>query len=36
AVDEKLRDLYSKSTAAMSTYTGIFTDQVLSVLKGEE
>ncbi|KAI2591652.1 apolipoprotein C2 [Homo sapiens] len=29
-------DLYSKSTAAMSTYTGIFTDQVLSVLKGEE
>ncbi|XP_055107197.1 apolipoprotein C-II isoform X1 [Symphalangus syndactylus] len=36
AVDEKLRDLYSKSTAAVSTYTGIFTDQVLSVLKGEE
>ncbi|PNJ11927.1 APOC2 isoform 3 [Pongo abelii] len=29
-------DLYSKSTTAMSTYTGIFTDQVLSVLKGEE
>ncbi|XP_011818420.1 PREDICTED: apolipoprotein C-II isoform X3 [Colobus angolensis palliatus] len=35
AAAQKL-DLYSKSTAAMSTYTGIFTDQVLSVLKGEE
>nr|XP_012302183.1 apolipoprotein C-II [Aotus nancymaae] len=35
-VDEKLRDMYSKSTAAMSTYAGILTDQVLSMLKGEE
>nr|P0DKV8.1 RecName: Full=Apolipoprotein C-II; Short=Apo-CII; Short=ApoC-II; AltName: Full=Apolipoprotein C2 [Ateles geoffroyi] len=29
-------DMYSKSTAAMSTYAGILTDQVLSMLKGEE
>ncbi|KAK2088657.1 Apolipoprotein C-II [Saguinus oedipus] len=35
-VDEKLRDMYSKSTAAMSTYAGILTDQLLSMLKGEE
>ncbi|XP_051018501.1 apolipoprotein C-II [Acomys russatus] len=36
SVDEKLRDMYSKSSAAMSTYAGIFTDQVLTLLKGEE
>ncbi|XP_032118584.1 apolipoprotein C-II [Sapajus apella] len=35
-VDEKLRDMYSKSTAAMSTYAGILTDQVFSMLRGEE
>ncbi|XP_060224652.1 apolipoprotein C-II isoform X2 [Meriones unguiculatus] len=34
-VDEKLRDTYSKSSAAMSTYAGIFTDQLLLLLKGE-
>ncbi|XP_036039447.1 apolipoprotein C-II [Onychomys torridus] len=35
SVDEKLRDMYSKSSAAMSTYAGIFTDQLLTLLKGE-
>ncbi|XP_008682674.1 apolipoprotein C-II [Ursus maritimus] len=35
-MDEKIRDMYSKSTAAVSTYTGIFTDQLLSILKGEQ
>ncbi|XP_057567845.1 apolipoprotein C-II isoform X2 [Hippopotamus amphibius kiboko] len=35
-VDEKIRDMYSKSTAAVTTYAGIFTDQVLSLLKGED
>ncbi|XP_023374712.1 apolipoprotein C-II isoform X2 [Otolemur garnettii] len=34
-VDEKLRDMYSKSTAAVSTYAGIFTDQLLTLLKGD-
>ncbi|XP_008050025.1 apolipoprotein C-II [Carlito syrichta] len=34
-VDEKLRDMYSKSTAAMTTYTAIFTDQLFSMLKGD-
>ncbi|XP_008850225.1 apolipoprotein C-II [Nannospalax galili] len=34
-MDEKLRDMYSKSSAAMSTYAGIFTDQILSLLKGD-
>ncbi|KAL1769388.1 mitochondrial import receptor subunit TOM40-like [Sigmodon hispidus] len=29
------RDMYSKSTAAVSTYAGIFTDQILTLLKGE-
>ncbi|XP_024624523.1 apolipoprotein C-II [Neophocaena asiaeorientalis asiaeorientalis] len=29
------RDIYSKSTAAVTTYAGIFTDQVISLLKGE-
>ncbi|XP_019610439.1 apolipoprotein C-II [Rhinolophus sinicus] len=36
SMDEKIRDVYSKSTAAVSTYAGIFTDQVLHLLKGEE
>ncbi|XP_036689744.1 apolipoprotein C-II [Balaenoptera musculus] len=35
AMDEKIRDIYSKSTAAMTTYAGIFTDQVISLLKGD-
>ncbi|KAL2763102.1 apolipoprotein C-II precursor [Daubentonia madagascariensis] len=35
-MDEKLRDVYSKSTAAVSTYAGIVTDQLLSLLKGEQ
>ncbi|ERE52380.1 apolipoprotein C-II isoform X1 [Cricetulus griseus] len=35
SVDEKLRDMYSKSSAAMSTYAGIFTDQLFTLLKGE-
>ncbi|CAK7301031.1 Apolipoprotein C-II [Vulpes lagopus] len=34
-MDEKIRDIYSKSTAAVSTYAGIFTDQLLSMLKGD-
>ncbi|ELW71093.1 apolipoprotein C-II [Tupaia chinensis] len=36
AVDEKIRDMYSKSTAAVTTYAGIFTDQLFSMLKGEQ
>ncbi|KAK1330093.1 hypothetical protein QTO34_010279 [Cnephaeus nilssonii] len=36
SMDEKIRDVYSKSTAAVTTYTGIFTDQLISMLKGEE
>ncbi|XP_022379714.1 apolipoprotein C-II [Enhydra lutris kenyoni] len=35
-MDEKIRDLYTKSTAAMSTYAGIFSDQLLSMLKGDQ
>ncbi|XP_062965082.1 apolipoprotein C-II [Cynocephalus volans] len=35
-VDEKIRDMYDKGTTAMSTYAGIFTDQFLSLLKGDE
>lgn len=35
SMDEKLRDMYSKSSAAMSTYAGIFTDQLLTLLRGE-
>ncbi|XP_069313575.1 apolipoprotein C-II isoform X2 [Eulemur rufifrons] len=35
-VDEKLRDMYSKSTAVVTTYAGIFTDQLLSLLKGDQ
>ncbi|XP_054444434.1 apolipoprotein C-II [Pteronotus mesoamericanus] len=36
SIDEKIRDVYSKSRAAVTTYAGIFTDQVLSLLKGDE
>ncbi|OWK15761.1 APOC2, partial [Cervus elaphus hippelaphus] len=35
-VDEKIRDIYSKSTAAVTTYAGIITDQVFSMLSGED
>ncbi|KAF5921323.1 apolipoprotein C-II [Diceros bicornis minor] len=35
-MDEKIRDMYSKSTAAVSTYTEILTDQLLSLLKGDQ
>ncbi|XP_031240064.1 apolipoprotein C-II [Mastomys coucha] len=35
SMDEKLRDMYSKSSAAMSTYAGIFTDQLFTLLRGE-
>ncbi|XP_032180441.1 apolipoprotein C-II [Mustela erminea] len=35
-MDEKIRDLYTKSTAAVSTYAGIFGDQLLSMLKGDQ
>ncbi|XP_062032786.1 apolipoprotein C-II [Lepus europaeus] len=35
AVDEKIRDMYSKSTAAMTTYASIVTDQLLTLLKGD-
>ncbi|XP_016006105.1 apolipoprotein C-II [Rousettus aegyptiacus] len=34
-VDEKIRDMYNVSTATVSTYLGILTDQVLSLLKGD-
>nr|KAF6285215.1 apolipoprotein C2 [Myotis myotis] len=36
SMDKKIRDVYSESTAAVTTYAGIFTDQVLYMLKGEE
>ncbi|XP_059521487.1 apolipoprotein C-II [Myotis daubentonii] len=36
SMDKKIRDVYSESTAAMTTYAGIFTDQVFYMLKGEE
>ncbi|KAB0346346.1 hypothetical protein FD754_011203 [Muntiacus muntjak] len=35
-VDEKIRDIYSKSTAAVTTYAGIITDQFFSMLSGED
>ncbi|KAB1273283.1 Apolipoprotein C-II [Camelus dromedarius] len=35
-MDEKIRDIYNKSTAAVTTYAGIFTDQLLSLLKGDQ
>ncbi|XP_003997697.3 apolipoprotein C-II [Felis catus] len=34
-VDEKIRDMYSTSTAAVRIYTGILTDQILSMLSGD-
>ncbi|XP_004598014.2 apolipoprotein C-II [Ochotona princeps] len=36
SMDEKIRDMYTKSTAAMTTYASIFTDQILSLLKGDD
>ncbi|KAM9225881.1 apolipoprotein C-II isoform 2-T2 [Dugong dugon] len=36
SVDEKVRDMYSKGTTAMATYTGILTDQLLFMLKGDQ
>ncbi|XP_005412539.1 PREDICTED: apolipoprotein C-II [Chinchilla lanigera] len=35
-MDEKIRDMYNKGSAAISTYTGIFTDQIMTILQGEE
>ncbi|XP_025705765.1 apolipoprotein C-II [Callorhinus ursinus] len=35
-MDEKIREIYNKSTAAVSTYAGVFTDQLLSMLKGDQ
>ncbi|XP_004401056.1 PREDICTED: apolipoprotein C-II [Odobenus rosmarus divergens] len=35
-VDEKIREVCNKSTAAVSTYAAIFTDQLLSMLKGDQ
>nr|XP_060507395.1 apolipoprotein C-II isoform X1 [Panthera onca] len=35
AMDEKIRDMYSTSTAAVRIYTGILTDQILSMLTGD-
>ncbi|XP_004607883.1 apolipoprotein C-II [Sorex araneus] len=34
-VDEKLRDIYSQSTAAVATYAAIFTDQLYSLIRGD-
>ncbi|NP_001166385.1 apolipoprotein C-II isoform X1 [Cavia porcellus] len=36
AVDETIRDIYSKGSAAISTYTGILTDQILTMLQGKQ
>ncbi|XP_043851907.1 apolipoprotein C-II isoform X2 [Dromiciops gliroides] len=35
-VDQNLRHVYDKGTEAMTTYTGILTDQIFHMLKGEE
>ncbi|XP_049643277.1 apolipoprotein C-II [Suncus etruscus] len=35
-VDEKIRDMYSQSTAAVTTYAGIFTDQLFFLLSGDQ
>ncbi|KFO33594.1 apolipoprotein C-II [Fukomys damarensis] len=35
-VDEQIRDMYSRSSAAISTYTGIFTDQIMTILAGDQ
>ncbi|XP_077603488.1 apolipoprotein C-II [Crocuta crocuta] len=34
-MDEKIRHMYSTSTAAVRIYTGIFTDQIYSMLSGD-
>ncbi|XP_004644377.1 apolipoprotein C-II [Octodon degus] len=36
AMDEKIRDMYNKGSAALTTYTGIFTDQIMTILQGED
>lgn len=36
SMDWKIRNVYSESTAAVSTYAEIFTDQVFHMLKGGE
>ncbi|XP_004484100.3 apolipoprotein C-II isoform X1 [Dasypus novemcinctus] len=35
SMDEKLRSMYSQGSAAITTYAGIATDQLLTMLKGE-
>uniref|UniRef100_F6PKW1 Apolipoprotein C-II n=1 Tax=Ornithorhynchus anatinus TaxID=9258 RepID=F6PKW1_ORNAN len=35
-LNEKIRDAYSKSTAAMTTYTGILTDQIYHLWAGDQ
>ncbi|XP_072464040.1 apolipoprotein C-II isoform X4 [Notamacropus eugenii] len=35
-IDENLRHVYDKGSEAMTTYTGILTDQILHMLKGEQ
>ncbi|XP_068944380.1 apolipoprotein C-II isoform X1 [Petaurus breviceps papuanus] len=35
-VDENLRHVYDKGSEAMTTYTGILTDQIFHMLKGEQ
>ncbi|XP_051845390.1 apolipoprotein C-II isoform X2 [Antechinus flavipes] len=35
-VDQNLRHVYDKGTEAMTTYTGILTDQIIHMLKGEQ
>ncbi len=34
-MDKKIRDAYSQSTAVVTIYAGIFTDQLFYMLKGE-
>ncbi|KAM9034274.1 apolipoprotein C-II [Sarcophilus harrisii] len=35
-MDENLRHIYGKGSEAMTTYTGILTDQIIHMLKGEQ
>ncbi|XP_027716491.1 apolipoprotein C-II isoform X2 [Vombatus ursinus] len=35
-LDENIRHVYDKGSEAMTTYTGILTDQILHMLKGEQ
>ncbi|XP_003406552.1 apolipoprotein C-II [Loxodonta africana] len=35
-VNEKIGDMYTKCTSAATTYLGILTDQIVSIVKGEE